>query len=41
MHISIAVSSQLTSRTVYLALQEEEDSSLDKAAVEALPAPPG
>lgn len=25
----------------YLALQEEEDSSLDKAAIEALPAPPG
>lgn len=25
----------------YLALQEEEDSSLDKAAIEALPALPG
>lgn len=30
-----------TQRPVYLALQEEEDSSLDQAAVEALPAPPG
>lgn len=25
----------------YLALQEEEDSSLNQAAIEALPAPPG
>lgn len=30
-----------TQRPGHLALQEEEDSSLDKAAIEALPAPPG
>lgn len=30
-----------TQRPAYLTLQEEEDSSFDKAAIEALPAPPG
>ena len=30
-----------TQRSGYLALQEEEDSGFDKAAIEALPAPPG
>lgn len=46
MYIFITMSAGLTSGNGtqgpgYLALQEEEDSSLDKAAIEALPAPPG
>lgn len=46
MYIFITMSTGLTSGNGtqgpgYLALQEEEDSSLDKAAIEALPALPG
>ena len=40
MQLSIAMSTGLTFQYAYLTLQEEEDSSLDKAAIEALPAPP-